>query len=92
MKKTEYEEEPTEIREKITPLANELSERLAAIDPTLILTLCSRKNAPEKIRGHGQEDTFTVTFRDFSNSPPGKGGFTSAFAKAGNGFANIHGD
>ncbi len=87
-----HKQEPADIRERIKPLALELCERLNQIDPNLVLTLSSKKNAPSKLRREDQGATpfdFTVTFNDFTNEP---GRFYSAFAKAGNGFANIHTD
>jgi hypothetical protein len=87
---TKPEQEPAEIREQIKPLAHELSERLAKIDPNLVVTLSSAKHAPSKLRREHQGATpfdFTVTFNDFTNEPHN---FVSAFAKAGDGFVNIH--
>jgi hypothetical protein len=91
--KTSSDQEPAEIRERIKPLVNELSERLAEIDPNLVVTLSSRKNSPPNLRGEGEVIegelfNFTTTFNDFTNLP---NQFVSAFAKAGNGFANISG-
>jgi hypothetical protein len=90
--RTNIGQEPAEIRERIKPLARELSERLAEIDSNLVVTLSSRKNAPSELRGEGQgegavPEIFTATFNDFTNEP---NRFFSAFAKAGNGFINIH--
>jgi hypothetical protein len=87
---SDSDQEPAEIRDQIKPLAQELTERLAKIDPNLVVTLSSAKNAPEKLRREHQGATpfdFTVTFNDFANTPHY---FASAFAKAGDGFVNIH--
>jgi hypothetical protein len=72
------------------PLVQELCEKINQIDPNLVVTLSSAKNAPARLRREDQGATpfdFTVTFHDFTNEPHN---FVSAFAKAGNGFANIH--
>jgi hypothetical protein len=79
---------PPDIRDQVLPLAQELVEKLNKIDPNLVVTLSSYKNAPT-LRREQQGATpfdFGTTFNDFSNGA----NFVNAFAKAGDGFINIH--
>jgi hypothetical protein len=77
---------PKEIQELMSQ-AQELGEKIGKIDPNLVVELSGPKNAPAKVHQGATPFDFTVTFNDFTNEPHN---FTSAFAKAGDGFVNIH--
>jgi hypothetical protein len=90
MENNEGESEAARQSSEILTELTELAERLGRIDPNLVATLSSRKKAPQKLRGEEGEEgvaaDFTTSFRDFDDGPA----FVNAFAKAGDGFINIH--